>query len=116
MMTYKYNTVKDLAQLTTIPDRVLNKLFDKLVYCICDAVAEALAESKEQDFTLDFAIGTFGTLSVGKLGDNITYKFVPAAFLEDSVKDTVLNEQNLLGDILEKAFVDRIANVSKELF
>ena len=113
-MSYEFNTVKDVSILSTIPDKTLNKLIDKFVYCICDAVAEALAENPDEDKSVDLDIG-LGTLSIGLVDDNIHYKFIPSESLEASVKKTVLSERNLLEDVLEKSFVDKITNVYKDL-
>ena len=109
-----YDIISDLSTLSTIPEKTLGKLSAKVVYCICDAVAEALAEDASEDRSVDLDIG-IGTLSIGLVDDAIKYKFVPNETLETSVKQTVLNERNLLEDALEKSFVDKITNVYKEL-
>ncbi len=113
-MTYNFDIIKDLSTLSTIPDKVLTKLMDKFLYCIYDAVAEAVAENPGEDKSIDLDIG-IGTLSIGVVNDTIKYKFIPSSSMDTSVKQTVLNERNLLEDVLEKSFVDKITNVYKEL-
>ena len=43
MKTYNYNAVKEVSTLSIIPEKTLNKLTDKVIYCICDSVAEAMS-------------------------------------------------------------------------
>lgn len=105
------NIVSDLAQITTIQDKVLEKLFSKMVYCISDAVVEAKKCEKE---LVDLNIG-IGNLSIQLYEDSIKYKFVPSQELESSVKDSILEERNLLEDKLEQSFVDKIVNLYKDL-
>ena len=114
MKTYEYDMISDLSALSTIPEKAINKLNDKLVYCICDAVAEAMAENPGEDRSIDLNLG-FGTLSIGIANDTVKYKFIPSSSLDTSVKQAVLDERNLLEEVLEKSFVDKITHVYKEL-
>lgn len=113
-MNYESNVVKDLSTLSTIPEKTLNKLTDKVIYCICDAVAEAMSENEYDDKSIDVDIG-IGKLSIGYIDDEVVYKFVPSESLETSVKQAVLNGRNLLEDTLEKSFIDKVTNVYKDL-
>lgn len=112
--TEVYDIVSDLSTLTTIPEKTLEKLGAKVIYCICDALAESLAENQDKDRPVDIDLG-IGTLSLIKSDDSVKYKFIPSEALETSVKQTVLNERNLLEDALEKSFVEKITNVYKDL-
>lgn len=106
-MNMTYDLVKDMATLTTIPEKALKKLLTKATYCINDAVADANGEPADID------VG-FGTLSISVVNDKIVYKFTPSKEFEEAIKNTVLNEQNLLEDALEASLVDKITNVYKE--
>lgn len=113
-MKYDYNLIKELSTLSTIPEKTLDKLADKVTYCICDAVAEAMSENEYDDKSIDIDIG-IGKLSIGYIDDDIVYKFVPSESLDTSVKQAVLNGRNLLEDTLEKSFIERVTNVYKDL-
>lgn len=52
--------IEDISTITTIPPVSLRKLFDKVGWCICNAVEES--RLKEQDIT-EVNIG-FGTLLI----------------------------------------------------
>ena len=114
MKTYDYNLVKELSTLSTIPEKTLNKLTDKVTYCVCDSVAEAMSENEYDDKSIDIDIG-IGKLSIGYVDDNVVYKFIPSESLDASVKQAVLNGRNLLEDTLEKSFIDKVTNVYKDL-
>ena len=107
----KCDIVKDTSTLTTIPEKTLRKLTTKIIYCICDAVKD-LQQTEEHSVDLDIGIGT---LSIGLINDSIYYKFTPSSELEENVKSTVLNEQNLLEDALEAALVERLTKTYKDL-
>lgn len=106
-----YDVIKDTAILTTVPEKVLRKLISKEVYCMNDAIAEMRVSGAE---TADLDIG-FGILSIGLVQDTIHYKFTPSADFDESIKSTLLNEQNLLEDALEAALVDKLSNTYKDL-
>lgn len=118
MKTYEYNVVKDVSTLSTIPEKALNKLNNKVLYCISDALVEAISDAisteNGEDFAVDLDLG-IGKLSIGFVDNSIKYKFTPSKDLETSVKQAVLNEQNLLEDVLDKSYVEKIENVYKEL-
>ena len=98
-----YDLVKDVATLTTISE----KLLTKVIYCISDAVADAKNEPADIDLG-------FGVLSISVLNDKVCYKFTPSNDFDNTIKSTVINEQNLLEDALEASLVDKITNVYKE--
>lgn len=107
----KYNMISDVSKLTTIPEKVLNKLITKSVYCISDAIAEMRIAGKD---TIDLDIG-LGNLSIGIVDDEVVYKFVPSTELDISVKSSILNEQNLLEDAVEASLVDKLTNTYKDV-
>lgn len=102
-----YDLIKDVAVLTTIPEKTLKKLSTKAIYCINDAVVDAAGEPADIDIGI-------GTLSISVVNDKVVYKFVPSKEFEESIKNSVINEQNLLEDALEASLVDKITNVYKE--
>lgn len=105
------DTITDLSKITTIPNKTLEKLFTKMIYCISDAVYESWEQGND---TLDLNIG-IGTLSLKMTEDEVKYKFIPSEELSDAVKNTILNEQNLLEDKLEQSFVDKVTHLYKDL-
>lgn len=105
------DTIEDVAKLTTIQRATLDKLISKFVYCISDAVVEAKVCGKD---AVDLNVG-LGTLSIKLSAESIAYKFIPSDELNSAVKSAIKNEQNLLEDKLESAFIDRITNAYKEL-
>lgn len=107
----EYDMIKDVSTITSIPDKTLKKLVTKIVYCINDAVAEANAAGED---LVDLDIG-LGTLAIKLDSDTIKYKFIPSAELEKSIRETILNERNLLEDALDAALVDRLTNTYKDL-
>lgn len=103
--------IEDISKLTTIPEKTLLKLVEKSYYCISDSVEETILEQKNI-VRIDISIGE---LLIELNSDNIRYKFIPNKELEEVVKETVINRQNLLHDTLETTLVTKITNTYKEL-
>jgi|LSQX01.2.fsa_nt_gb hypothetical protein len=105
------NLIEDISKLTTIPDKVLNKLVSKSFYCISDIIEDAILENKK---VVEIEIG-IGTLYLELNSDNVRYKFIPNKELESAVKNTIVNKRNLLQDTLEMILVNRVTDTYKEL-
>ena len=105
------NVVKDVSVLTTISEKILSKLLDKVNYSICESIQEALITDDEL-VSLDLGIGT---LNIKLSEDGIRYKFIPSKKLEDNVKNTFIYRQNLLENTLEETIVNRVTNTYKDL-
>lgn len=106
------NIVKDTAVLTTIPEKAIKKIVDKMIYSINEAVVEARI-SGETDIELEIGLGT---LLIKLEDDSIKYKFIPGDKLEESVKNSFINKQNLLEDVLDASLVNKLTNIYKDLF
>lgn len=108
----QYNAVEDLSILTTIPNNSLNKLFEKMVWVICNSVEESTL-NKENITEIKIGIGT---LIIGIENNSIKYKFVPNQLLENSLISTVKDGKNPLVVKLEENFANRIINTYKDMF
>ena len=103
--------VKDLATLTTIPETALGKLIPKINYIIANGVEETIL--KEENI-VEFDIG-IGTLHLLIEENSVKYKFVPSEELNKAVVGTIKDDMNPLKYVLEKALVNKITNIYKEL-
>ena len=108
----KTNLKSDISLITTINERALDKLSDKVLWCISDAVEKAMLNN---DNVIELDLG-FGILMISILDNNVKYKFVPSKELEKAVNDTIINEKNMLVDVLEESLVNKITNVYKDMF
>jgi hypothetical protein len=110
--TEEINIVKDTAVLSTVPEKAIKKIIDKMVYAIAEAVVEARLTNKS---VIELDIG-LGILLIRFGDDSIQYKFVPGDKLEESVKNSFINQQNLLEDVLDASLVNKLTNIYKDLF
>ena len=106
------NIIKDTAVLTTIPEKAIKKIIEKMIYSINEAVVEARLTGEKM---IELEIG-LGTLIIRLEDDSIQYKFIPGEKLEESVKNSFINKQNLLEDVLDASIVNRLTNIYKDLF
>lgn len=105
------NLIQDLSILTTINTESLNKLLDRVYYIISDNLVEAMINEKD---IAEIDIG-IGTLMVRISGDDIKFKFVPNAKLQEVAKTTIVNKENKLISVVEKSLVDKITRTYKDL-
>ena len=106
-----YEAIKDVSKLTTIPTKSLNKLMDRFIYCIVDAVKEDTLEDKEIT-EIDLYIGK---LYIQHLGTQLKYKFIPSTKLEKHLNTLLSDGLNSLECALEKSLVTKITEVYKDL-
>lgn len=106
------NIVKDTSVLTTIPEKAIKKIIDKMIYSINEAIVEARITG---DDIVEMDIG-LGTLFIRLEDDSIQYKFIPGEKLEETVKNSFINKQNLLEDALDTSLVNKMTNIYKDLF
>lgn len=105
------NIIEDVSKLTTIPEKTLNKLIQKVIYCICEQIQEDILEEKELS-ELDVGLGT---IYIKYAGDEIKYKFIPNTELEKSVYNTVVKKLNLMETALNEALAKKFIDVYKDL-
>lgn len=103
--------VNDISTLTTIPEKTLNKVFKKEIYCICNRVAEDYMEEKEMS-VLDIGIGT---LYIKLSPDGAKYHFEPNELLQKSINQTINSGKNVLVDTLTDALSKKFMEVYKDL-
>ena len=105
------NVIKDVSTLTTIPEKTLNKLEQKFIYCICEQIQEDMLEEQEIS-ELDIGLGT---LYIKYADNQIKYKFIPNSELEKAVYNTVVKKLNLMEPTLNEALVKKFVDVYKDL-
>ena len=103
--------VNDLYAITGIPKLTLENLITKTNTCIGHAVWESLT-TKDTITEIDLGIGI---LYIKLEGDNLKYKFIPSASLEDVLHFTVLNKTSPLVAKVESSIQKKIENTYKEL-
>lgn len=104
--------VKDMATLTTIPEKSLNKFYRKMIFCICEGVAEDLLNEDNEISEMNIGIGT---LYIKHSGGDIKYHFIPNDLLEKYMQQTVVNKKNVLEDLLNDALAKKFMEVYKDL-
>ena len=105
------NVLQDISQITTIPLASLNRLSEKIGWCICNCVEES--RLKGQD-TTEVTFG-FGALVISVENNEINYKFVPSKKFEKGLVETIVNKKNPLTVKLEDTFVNRIIKTYKDM-
>lgn len=105
------NIISDVSTLSTIPENIIEKLVDKTIYCVSDALIEDL--EAENDITeLDIGIGI---LYIKHIGNEVAYKFKPSDEFSKAVNSTIKTRQNLLTNTLESTLIIRFLNVYKDI-
>ena len=108
----KTNVIEDLSKLTTINELTLQRLSDKVSWCIADSVEQSVLAG---DSTSEIDIG-IGTLTVMATGDEVRYRFQPNSKLNKAVTSTVITGKNPLTFNLESTLVQKICNTCKNFF
>ena len=106
----KDNIIEDLSTLTTIPVKTLERLTERLSWCLCNALQEALLK---KELTVEANVG-FGTISFGLEDDVLRYKFIPSPVLEESLRKLLLEGENPLVMTVEKTLATRVVKTYKD--
>lgn len=107
------NVISDLATLTTISEKTLSKLNDKILYIICEAIEESMLDGKE---ITELNFFNLFTLYIKHDNPNeIKYRIIPNDKLEKSVNSTAKNKLNLLEDNVNKTLKEKFMNIYKDI-
>lgn len=107
------NVSTDLSILTTIPEKTLDKLGEKILYVLCQSVQENVSDDKEIS---EFNFFNLFTLYIKHDASNeIKYRVVPSKEFEKAIEDTVNNKLNLLEDVVNDTLVKKFMNIHKEI-
>lgn len=106
------NIKEGLSTLTNLPIKYLDKIENNLTYLILDGLHDSsLSGENITEFKSDI-----GSLLINVEEESVKYKFVPSEKFEELIKAQIKTGQNLLEYKLEKALIDRISNLYKDLF
>lgn len=103
---------KDVAALTGLSSKNLKDLVLKYELCISNRVREDTMENKS---LTELDLG-FGKLYIKHVDNLIQYKFIPDAKLEGMVTSAIKDPSFPLEKELEKALVNKITLLYKNLF
>lgn len=108
------NIVNDVSTLSTIPEKVLNKLFRRMTFCMSEALAEDILQGNEEKIlSMDIGIGILSIKYVDP--ENIKYHFEPSDLLAKAFKQTALNKENFLEDLVVDSLSKKFLEVYKDL-
>lgn len=111
MANKKVNILDDVSKLTTIPYTSLTKICKQEIYCICNAVEEAVLAEEP----ITYANIGIGTIIIQVQDEQVCYQFVPSKFMSQHIADTVVNKKNPLVAELDETLVERILSTYKDL-
>ena len=103
--------VNNLSTITTIPVNSLQKLKEKEIFLICNAMEEAMLQN-ESFVELNIWIGV---LSRAIENNSIKYKFVPSTKLEKNLVSTIKDKHNPLTVAFEESLADKIMKTYKDM-
>ena len=105
------NILQDISKITTIPLASLQRLFDKITWCICNCVEESFLGG--ETFTeVNFG---FGSLIISVENNQINYQFLQTRKFENALIHTIVDKKNPLTVELEDTFVNRITKTYKDM-
>lgn len=104
---------KDLSNLTTIPEKTLDRLNDKILYLMCQEIQENILDG---EYVAEFNFYNLFTIYI-KYDDTsaIRWKVIPNEKLENAVVSTAKNKLNLLEDNLNETLIKRFMDVYKDI-
>ena len=105
------NLKEDLSTLTTIDKSVFSKIESKIMWCISDAIEQAISNKED---CVNINLG-YGILTIKFDNNSIKYKFKPSQKFEKLITDTVVNERNDLVLNIENSLVSKLNKVYKDL-
>lgn len=91
-----YNIEDKMFKLTTINQESIAKFNNLVSNCISDAIFEARLQN-EDSTTIDLG---YGTLIVSMTNNEVRYKFVPSAKLEEDIINAIKNNVNALDSVI----------------
>ena len=104
---------KDIATLTTIPERTLDNLNKKMILCICQGVLEDYLENDDKEISeLDIGIGT---LYIKYIGDKAKYHFEPNELLKTTLNKTLTLKESPLQDLVKDSLANKMQELYKDL-
>ena len=109
--TKPINILDDICQLTTIPTASMHKLFDKIGFCVANAVYEGYLNKQT---VVETNLG-IGNLLVSIENNQLVYKFITSAKLERNIIESIRKNKNPLDIKLEETFANRILNTYKDM-
>ena len=92
------NLINDLSNLTSIPEKILEKLSDNIMFSILQSLEETLIK-KESVCEIDMNIGS---LLISLEDDNLKFKFIPSKTLEKEIIKTIEEGKNPMKEISSK--------------
>lgn len=107
-MATQNNVINDVGTLLKVPNKVLDKLTDKMNLCIGSTICSAKDEGLD---AVVINIG-IGTLSVNLI--DMTCKFVPSKDLKNTIKRCITMNVDPLELALEEELSDRLIAVCEE--
>ena len=108
-----YNIIDDINKFSTISQKDLDSIIDKIILASCNAVSEDRL-IRESVTNLDLG---FGSLSLKNENDELYFKFKPSAKFEKALIETFNNSQDRLWiSKLENTLSNTIIKAYKDLF
>ena len=108
----RYNIEEKIQKLTTIDENTLKRLNNLVSCCIVDAVYESVLNDEDvSEIDLDFC-----KLTISKSNNELRYKFVPSAKLEEDIIKAIKENKNSLDDIVLDKLKNSLLSTYKDLF
>ena len=108
----KYNIREKIATLTTIENDSLAKINNLISCCISDAVySSVLSDDSQVSVDLDF-----GTLTISRSNNELRYKFVPSAKLEEDIVKAIKEKKNALDNLVLERLKNSLVSTYKDWF
>ena len=103
--------IKELNNLTSIPEKIFEKLSDNIMFLILQNLEETLIK-KESICEIDLNLGT---LIISIEEETLKFNFIPSKKLEKEILKTIENGENSMQEILINNMVSTLEKTYKEL-
>lgn len=105
------NIWNDVSTLTGLPEKILLKLNETILYSICETIDE---DKKNGKNISEFNFYLF-KLYIKHESNDLKYKIIPSEKLTTELKNTLNNKSNLLEKTLSKSFTEKLLNLYKDI-
>lgn len=100
-----------VANLTGLPLRVVQKIFDLQIMTLSHNIVEQVNTPRKVDkrgVNYIIPLSPYGELEISIRGKKLVCHFVPNEKFTKMIRDSITNQQDLLQDKVEEAFIELI--------